>query len=378
MKILIYQPRCSYYVGGGEIVPLEQAKMLSKMGHKVVLLTAKIKGLKKSEVFRNFILNNPDIKIEYVPVDGELLDIYKTEAGMNKKRWDLESFHVGLRARDMISKLLTNDFLCVVHYNVDLIAIPSGFKHVLHLHGYPEKLSYLDEIVLYKENNFIAVSKLIKNKWLKLLNNKRSFIDVIYNGIDNERFYNINIFKKYDTGYIGRLIEIKGIQHVIDAIKIIRDEKNKRISFAIAGTGPYESELKRIVKENNLESQINFLGYLPDNLLVEFYNSCCISVLPSYNKEGVLTTMLESSACGTPVISTFNTSMSEFIEDRYNGILVKKEDSRDISMAILELLNNQKYKEIGNNAIKTVQERWLWKSQAKKLSEFYQSILDNK
>jgi glycosyltransferase involved in cell wall biosynthesis len=376
MKILIYQPRCSYYVGGGEIVPLEQAKFLAKLGNEVILLTTKIYGVKNSDVFNKFVVENPEITFSYIEVDPPLSDIYSTNAGMSKYRWDLESYHIGLKAREIISHIADNNTLCIAHYIIDLIAIPKHLKYVLHLHGYPSELSYLDQIAVYKNYNLIAVSNLIAKKWIDLLNFDNYKIETCYNGIDTNTMFPIEIPKKFDAGYIGRLIEIKGVQNIIEAIRILRDSYDVYISFAIAGTGPFEQSLKNLVQEYNLTDRITFLGYLPTEDLIIFYNSLSFSILPSYDREGVLTTMLESSACGIPVISSKNTSMAEFITNGFNGLLVDPKNPEEIAEAIKSLNEDTSLRaELSKNTLDCIKKNWTWEIRSRELEVFYRNFL---
>lgn len=94
MKILIYQPRASYFVGGGEVYPLQNAKFFAKLGHDVTLLTTKADFLEESEYFKDFIKENPGVKIEYLILDDNFKEIYDIPAGIDWTRWDRESLWV--------------------------------------------------------------------------------------------------------------------------------------------------------------------------------------------------------------------------------------------------------------------------------------------
>jgi len=76
MKILIYQPRVSYFTGGGEIYPLQNAKFFTKLGHDITILTTRADFLTPSDYFTNFIKNNKDVKIKYLDLDESFKDIY--------------------------------------------------------------------------------------------------------------------------------------------------------------------------------------------------------------------------------------------------------------------------------------------------------------
>lgn len=91
MKILIYQPRASYYTGGGEVYPLQNAKFFDKLGHDVTLLTTKASFIKQSDYFKNFLKECPGVKIEYLELNDKFKDIYDEVPGVDWLRWDKES-----------------------------------------------------------------------------------------------------------------------------------------------------------------------------------------------------------------------------------------------------------------------------------------------
>ncbi len=93
MKIAIHQPRLSYYIGGGERVPLEQAKYLARLGHKVTIVTTDAD--RKSSLFRLFVEENPLVRIEAIRLSDKLKYLYKTELGQNRRRVDAESMEFG-------------------------------------------------------------------------------------------------------------------------------------------------------------------------------------------------------------------------------------------------------------------------------------------
>ena len=367
MKIAIYQPRVSYYVGGGEVVPLEHAKYLSKSGHRVTLVTTRASFIKKSEYFIAFLKNNPKVKVAYLDLPKELSWIYQEKPGQRWIRWDYESLYVGRIAFNYFSK---NNFdLVGVHNFLDVLAIPSKQKSVLHLHGYPAQANYMHELCLVIPDRFIAVSSFIRKKWKQLLPLKEVFVAT--HGIDGSKFKPLSKTKKqFDVLYIGRLIPIKGVSYLIKAISLL---KNNDLKVAIVGSGPELSVLKSLVKKNKLERQVNFLGYIKDRDLPKLYNSAKVVALPSYDREGILTTMLEASACGVPVITTSACSMSEFLRPRKNGLLVKPQSVKDLAQAINLLLTNEVLrKKLGRQARRDVETRWDWKIKIKTVEKLYE------
>lgn len=368
MKILIYQPRVSYYIGGGEIYPLQMAKFFMMLGHSVTILTTKADYLVESEYFKNFIRDNPNIKVEYLELDLNYKDIYNIKPGMCQTRWDKESIWVSRLAYEF---MLKNKYDVIsVHYVLDALAVPFKCKCVLHLHGAPDKISDLCRIVLEKQKNLIAVSQKVKNQWIKL--GIKKDIQISTNAIDPNVFYPaINAKKDIDILFVGRLIEIKGVQYILKSIKRLQ-RKNMYPKLVIIGDGPYREELYKLTENLHIEKQVQFRGQVSQKELIESYQKSKCVVLPSIQKEGIMSTLLEAAACRNAIITTTGTSMAEFAKDNQNAILVKPCDDIDLSNKIYSLLNNEELiNKISNNAYNEVLKNHTWISKAGELIELY-------
>jgi glycosyltransferase involved in cell wall biosynthesis len=270
--------------------------------------------------------------------------------------------------------LNSNEYDVIVTHNLlDCVSIPLNRKNILHLHGYPSSLDSTRKACLKIPTKIIAVSDYIKQKWNSLANIDN--FEVATNGVSGDYFKPIpNVKKKYDLIFIGRLITIKGVNYLIEAVSFLKNNFPK-IKVAIVGSGPEYLNLVKYTDSLNLSDNIDFIGYLPSEKLVDFYNSCRIAVFPSYDREGILTTMLEASACGLPVITTNACSMPEFLIDGKNGLLVKPESSIDIAESVSKLLLDESLRiELGNSGRKMIENDWDWTKKIKIVEKIYESI----
>ena len=110
-----------------------------------------------------------------------------------------------------------------------------------------------------------------------------------------------------------RLVHRVGIDKLLTAFTTIK-AKIPDIWLAIAGRGPLEAELKQQVKDLELEDRVKFLGFLPDEQLPIAYQAADFSIMPSQSFEGFGLAIVESLACGTPVICTPVGGMPEILE----------------------------------------------------------------
>jgi glycosyltransferase involved in cell wall biosynthesis len=368
-NLLIYQPRASYYVGGGEIVSIENAHRLAAMGHQITFVTTKAPFIKESEQFKR-LKQNKRVNIKYISLPLSLEWIYQFSPGVDWLRWDIESLHVARLAVSILNKLSSK--VVVVHNLMDCLAVPYSKLCITRLHGYPSKFDYHHELVVTIPQTFLSDSQFISKQWQKLSNGK-VISRVVENGVDSHKFSHLNLKKKYDVLFVGRLIPIKGVEYLLQAISILKKNSPR---VAIVGTGPLQEQLYKLAEHLSITECVKFLGYMPEGKLAELYNSAKIVVLPSYDREGIMTTMLEASSCGVPVITTYAASMPEFITHNQTGILVRPQDPVDLAKAIEDLLKNPaKRAEIGQGARREVTKNWDWDKKIRQLEEEYYWIM---
>ncbi len=371
MKIAIYQPRLSYYVGGGEIVPFEMARNFSKHGHEITIVTSHTPmGL--SEYFQKYVHENPQIKYEYLQLPKALKWIYDEKPGSSQMRWDLESVHVGLLARDYFQK---NTFdILNVHYKIEAFVSNPLFPTISFLHGVPAEREYFDKVWFSFENvKYVSVSEYIGRKWSKMVGGieYKSFT----NGIDTKYYRPLpEVQKDIDILYFGRLVPVKGVTYLVDAVKNLVDE-GFSLRIVIAGKGTEKDALRTQVSRLKLENQIEFLGYVPQEDVVGLYNRSRMLVAPSFDREGVLTTMLEASACEVPTVTTNSCSMPEFIDDNINGLLAVPQNSDSLAKKIRQLLSDEDFRiRLGRKAREKAV-AWDWDTKSKKLEEYYENVI---
>ncbi|MBD2450643.1 glycosyltransferase family 4 protein [Nostoc sp. FACHB-152] len=109
-----------------------------------------------------------------------------------------------------------------------------------------------------------------------------------------------------------RLVNRMGIDKLLQAIAIIKP-KVPDVLLAIAGRGHMQNLLQQQAKELGLEDTVKFLGFLPDEQLPMAYQAADLTVMPSQSFEGFGLAVVESLACGTPVLCTPVGGMPEIL-----------------------------------------------------------------
>lgn len=134
--------------------------------------------------------------------------------------------------------------------------------------------------------------------------------------------------------FISRLMKEKGIDQYLDAAKVIHTKYPNTV-FNVCG--PIESEYDRSKLDELISSKtIIYHGIVKDVNAIHKFSNCTIH--PTYYPEGLSNVLLESCACGRPIITTNRSGCREVLEDGVNGLCIKEKDSNDLIAKIEQFL----------------------------------------
>lgn len=159
----------------------------------------------------------------------------------------------------------------------------------------------------------------------------------------------------------GRLVNShKGYDTALKAFAICKKRYPElEFRYRIAGTGPDEQEIRQLIRDLDLEREVELVGWLEPAELLNFYHSGSV-LLHSSNFDPFPNAVLEAMACGIPVIGSDSAgSAIDRIEPGINGFLHKSRNPDDLAekiMLFITLENEEKIK-MGNAARKTA-EKW--------------------
>jgi glycosyltransferase involved in cell wall biosynthesis len=167
----------------------------------------------------------------------------------------------------------------------------------------------------------------------------------IYNGIDLASFAPATPRERPPVVVgVGRLVEKKGFDHLVDAIDLLVRE-GRQVRLDLIGTGAVEGALRAQVARLGLGDTVRFLGPLPQERLREAVTQAAVLAAPCVvgadgNRDGLPTVILESLALGTPVVATPVTGIPEAVDDEITGLLVPEGDAAALARAIARLLDD--------------------------------------
>jgi len=167
-------------------------------------------------------------------------------------------------------------------------------------------------------------------------------VEVLRNGVDLELFRPIERKQvRVQLGLtartllsVGYLIPRKGHDLVIRALPLLPETE-----LLIAGEGPEGGRLKSLADELGVAGRVKFLGAMKQIQLREYYGSCDALVLAS-SREGWANVLLESMACGTPVVASKVWGTPEVVDAPEAGVLMTERTPEALARAVTQLFMN--------------------------------------
>jgi glycosyltransferase involved in cell wall biosynthesis len=138
--------------------------------------------------------------------------------------------------------------------------------------------------------------------------------------------------------FVGSLEPRKNLINLLEAYTLLLNWSSEWNLVIVGARNFWKSESsKKFVEQHNLKSYVHFLGYIPDEDLPALYNGADLFVFPSLY-EGFGLPVLESMACGTPVVTSNTSSLPEVAGDA--AYLVDPQNVEEIADALKHVLSD--------------------------------------
>jgi glycosyltransferase involved in cell wall biosynthesis len=209
----------------------------------------------------------------------------------------------------------------------------------------------------------------------------RSPAAVVPNGVDIEVFKPMEReaarralgFSGFVCGYVGRLVEQKGLEEIVTALADCPPDVN----VVFAGGGPFQGELEGIVAKLKQEERVRFLPNRSREELPEVMSALDVLLLPSRTtarwKEQFGRVIIEAHACGTAVIGSDSGAIPAVVGE--GGLIVPEQDPAALTGAICKLRENAALlREMGAAGRRQVEESYSWQRVAAQMREIYMGL----
>jgi colanic acid/amylovoran biosynthesis glycosyltransferase len=177
--------------------------------------------------------------------------------------------------------------------------------------------------------------------------------------------------------FVGRLIPIKGVAHLLQAVASIKEPGARKTPVTIVGDGPLREELELLARQ--LDVNATFLGRLPSleipTILARHQVFCGPSLPGARNtREGFGMVYLEAALQELPAIAYSSGGVREAVADGQTGILAPEGDIQALSKALSSVLQDEALRtELGKAARRRALREFDLNTQTARLADLYRS-----
>jgi D-inositol-3-phosphate glycosyltransferase len=216
--------------------------------------------------------------------------------------------------------------------------------------------------------------------------NDRSKVAIIPNGVDLE------VFKPRSRSLSRARLDLAADRQIalfVAALDSAHRSKNLGgllESFAgaklakglllVVGDGDLKRSYQLLARQLGIGRQVVFLGAMSPSELPDVYSAADVTVVPSIDQESFGLTVVESWACGTPVIASSLPGMGSLVSEGVDGCLVQPGDVDALSAALKQAFVDQTTLERwGESGLEKVHKRFNWDGIAQTLEDLYQDAV---
>jgi len=208
--------------------------------------------------------------------------------------------------------------------------------------------------------------------------------EVVPNAVDAELFRPLEAAEReaargelgmpgFVAGYVGRLIDSKGLTDLVDALPLCPNET--RLLFV--GDGPLRGTLERQAAALGMTPRVRFLPARPLTELPRVMGALDALVLPSRTtrswKEQFGRVIIEAHACGVPVIGSGSGAIPEVVGQ--GGLIVPERDPAALAGAVRRLVSDSALgRALGAAGRRQVEEQYTWQRVAERMSLIYAAV----
>ena len=186
----------------------------------------------------------------------------------------------------------------------------------------------------------------------------------------------------------GTFREKKGITYALEAFAKLTS-KYKNIEVTLVGDAgrsqreiDYKKEITTIISTRKIADKVNYLGFLPYPAFIEEAKNNHIFLSPSIHPSdgetegGAPVALIEMSAYGMPIVSTFHCDIPEVVVDGESGFLVQEKDTNGLAERLEHLINHPElWESMGKAGRRHIEEEFNIVKQAAKLESIYDRLL---
>lgn len=235
-------------------------------------------------------------------------------------------------------------------------------------------------------SRFVATTDYYAGRMAEYLDIPRADVDVVYTGISQDYFTPLANRKGPPTiGYLARICPEKGLDRLIDALKILRempgmrDVRVKAAGFLGAKDHKWFNALKKRITASGLDHSFEYLGEVDRAAKQEMLDSIDVFSVPTAYPEAKGIYILESLARGVPVVQPGHGSFPELVEQTGGGVIVPPGDAQALASALADLVRDPKRRrQLGENGRAAVESTFTEERMAANMLKVFEDVAARK
>jgi glycosyltransferase involved in cell wall biosynthesis len=388
-------------IGGAERVLYEQATRLARRGHHVSIVTRMLPNHDKAHEVIN------GVHEWRYPYERNPLKFMRStwiyskrifEKLQQKNHFDCINFHQPFSALGVINSPLSAQipkiYTCHSLSFEEFLFRNKNSNKIFNkatLFFQRQARKEIEKHGLSKSDAIVVLSKFTENKLVHTYDIPHQKIETIAGGVDLKKFHpannrpfirnQLNIPKdKVVLFTVRNLVQRMGLENLILAFhetkKLATD-----VQLVIGGEGPLKNRLIAQTKSIGLEKEIQFRGFIPEELLPLYYQMADLFILPTEELEGFGLVTLEALASGLPTLGTPVGGTKEILGKFNSSFLFKGTDPHSIAELITDKHyqikhNPGKWQEISLRCREFVENEYSWDKNIKALEEIFARTME--
>jgi len=233
---------------------------------------------------------------------------------------------------------------------------------------------------------FLSVSDYYADFMPGYLGIPREKISVVPLGINPNGFEmrDSNRSGPFTVGFLGRVAPEKGLHVLAEAYRIMRQSgelpagRLEAAGYMAADCKPYLEAVQKQLKDAGLDHEFQYHGVIDRADKIAFLRSLDVMSLPATYDEPKGVSLLESMACGVPVVQPRRGAFTEIVEITGGGLLTEPDDPQSLAEGILRIFKDERLAgELSANGYKGVREHYTAAHMADKLLSAYNALIRN-
>ncbi len=228
-----------------------------------------------------------------------------------------------------------------------MVARMMGCKVVNQFHsGSAPSSLFANPVLSYLLRRFLLASHVVTVLSSEALRSHKAFderiaVALVPNAIDTTGLLDVkressNPATPLKLVYVGRIVRSKGLLDVLAALKLL-ENSGLQFSLKVAGSGPDEAEVLKLISNLELDAEVTLLGPVFGGTKNKLWLNSDVQVFPTYHNEGLPYSILESMAAGCVPVTCSVAAIPDVMQDGEHGLFVPAHDPAAVAAAIRRL-----------------------------------------